>query len=317
MSLLASLLTGLALGLVFAAAAAFYLWRVWRPRREVFEGRRILSGMRWRELSNLVLDALASVGFEPESREKQSERGVAAERVMRRDGRPWLLACKQGLDHRVGAPAAEDLLREVRSAQAAGAVLVTPGSVEPAARTVAPNIELLDGEELWRLLEPRLPESVHLEVATRARTHAYRQTAGVAVAAVVVAALATSTLRRFEPAIRDVAAETPPDAPAQPAPAVSVPARPTPPVAVEPLVVDEEAQRSELARRLSGLPGIDRAIWSTRSTLQVFVTDPAIANDTAICQTVERYELLRASRLQLDPPPGEDRPVRFIQCRVY
>jgi restriction system protein len=65
MPVLPSFLIGLAFGLVLAGVAGFYLWRVWRPRREVFEGRRILAGMRWRELSNLVMDALAASGFEP------------------------------------------------------------------------------------------------------------------------------------------------------------------------------------------------------------------------------------------------------------
>lgn len=321
MSLIASLLIGLALGLLLAGAAGFYVWRIWRPRREVFEGRRILAGMRWRELSNLVVDALGSAGFEPESREKLSERGAQAELVMRREGRPWLLACKQGLDHRIGAQAAEDLLHSVRRQQAAGAVMVTPGHVEPAARQVAPNIELADGTELWRLLEPLLPASVHDEVAARARKQAVRHMATVGGAALVVAVGIGWALRGFDaaetPAPAPVTASVAPASPAKSLPAAGPTAAPTP-AEVRPAVpLDEGLQRRELAEQLSALPGVDRALWPTRSTLQLYLSDASLATDTAICQVVERFELLRASRLQLQPPAGDARPVRFMQCRAY
>lgn len=314
MPVLTSLLIGLALGALLAGAAGFYVWRVWRPRREVFEGRRILAGMRWRELSNLVVDALASAGFEPGSNEKRAERGLQAELLMSRDGRPWLLACKQGLDHRIGAQAAEDMLRDVRQFQAAGAVMVTPGHVEPQARNVAPNIELADGAELWRLVEPLLPPSVHEEVANRARAQAYRHAAVVMAASVVAAFGVTWALANFEGPPTTTVASTP--ATQAPTAAAAQPAAPdaTP---VPATALSEDEQRRELAKRLSGLPGVDRALWPTRSTLQIFITDPAVATDTAICQLVEHYDVLRASRLQLQAPPGDERPVRFMQCRAY
>ncbi len=309
MPVLTSLLIGLALGLILVGVSATYLWRVWRPRREVFEGRRILAGMRWRELSNLVMEALGSAGFEPESRETRAERGTEADLLMHREGRPWLIACKQGLDHRITPAAVEELQRAVRMQQAAGAVMVTPGHVDPRAREVAANIELADGGELWRLLEPLLPASVHEEVAERARGQAMRNAMLVAVAASAVTAGTAWALSRFEP-----------EAPAPAPVAASVPApvaAPAAPVPEPASVLSEDQQRRELAERLSGLPGIDRALWQTRSTLQIFLTDPALATDAAICQLVERYPDVRSSRLQLDPPSGDDRPVRFMQCRSY
>lgn len=310
MPVLTSLLIGLALGLALAGAAGVYLWRVWRPRREVFEGRRILAGMRWRELSNLVMDALGSAGFERESVETLAERGAQADLLMRRDGRPWLIACKQGLDHRIGPQAVEEMQRTLRQQQAAGAVMVTPGHVDARARAVAPNVELADGAELWRLLEPLLPASVHDEVASRARAQAIRHGALVTAAAAAVTFATTWTLTRFSP---DTGAE--PVVAAQRAttlkPATAV--QPAEPVST----LSEDEQRRELAEKMAGLPGVDRALWPTRSTLQLFVTDPALASDAVICQLVERYPDVRASRLQIDPPPGEARPVRFMQCRPY
>ncbi|MFZ5656523.1 MAG: restriction endonuclease [Pseudomonadota bacterium] len=316
MPILASLPIGLALGLVLAAAGGYYVWRVWRPRREVFEGRRILAGMRWRELSNLVMDALGPSGFEPEPAEARAERGSHADPVMLRDGRPWLIVCKQGLDHRVTTQAVEEVHRSLRLQHAAGAVVVTPGHVERKAREVVPAIELADGEELWRLLDPLLPASVHEEVTRRARTHAVRQSAFVLAAAAVVAVATTWALHR------SAAADPAPSNADALAPATAsrnADAPLTPPAAADAPVstLDEPGQRRELAARMSDLPGVDRALWSTPSTLQIVVIDPQVATDEAICELVRHYELIRASRLQLEPPPGGDRPVRFKQCSVF
>lgn len=310
MPVLTSILIGLALGLVLLAACGTYLWRVWRPHRETFEGRRILAGMRWRELSNLVMDALGAAGFERESRETRAERGIQSDLVMRRDGRPWVIACKQGLDHRIGPQAVEEIQRALRFQQAAGAVMVTPGHVDAKARQVASNIELVDGAELWRLLEPLLPASVLDEVAQRARGQAMRHAALVVAASAVVAFGAAWALTRFQVAeVEGTAAVA--VQPAASNAAVTPPARETPPA------LSEDEQRRELARSLSGLPGVERALWPTRSTLQLYLTDPKVATDAAICEVVERYPDVRASRLQIEPPVGSGRPVRFMQCRTY
>ena len=310
MPVLLSLLIGLALGLVLLAVCGTYLWRVWRPRREVFEGRRILAGMRWRELSNLVMDALAAAGFEPESREARAERSMQGELVMRREGRPWLIACKQGLDHRIAPRAVEEVQRALRLQQAAGAVMVTPGHVDPKARGVAPNIELLDGAELWRLLEPLLPASVLEEVVQRARGQTMRNAALVLAAAAVVTFGSAWALTRFDD---EETAEAPRIA-ARTSVATAPDAKPAPAAAP---VLSEDEQRRDLALQLSSLPGVDRALWPTRSTLQLFLTDPTVATDAAICEVVERYPDVRASRLQIEPPSGSDRAVRFMQCRAY
>lgn len=313
MPVLPSLLIGLAFGIVLAGIAGAYLWRVWRPRREVFEGRRILAGMRWRELSNLVMDALAASGFEPESADARASRGANADLLLQRGGRPWLVVCKQGLDHAVGVPAVEEVHRSVRSDQLGGAIVVTPGHVDPKARAVTPAIELVDGTELWRLLEPLLPPSVLDEVAARARGHATRNLALIVATAAVASFGITWALARFVPA--EVAPSEPAAAAAPPAPRVQAP----PPADVAPPVstLGEAEQRLELPRRLAEVPGVDRAVWSTASTLHVFLSDPSVATDAAICQVMSHYPLLRASRLQLQPPAGSDRPVRFKQCSVY
>ncbi|WP_133478388.1 restriction endonuclease [Cognatilysobacter segetis] len=307
----AALATGLAIALVAAIAWLAYIWKVREARFQVEEGLRILSGMRWRELSNLVVDALALSGFERETPEQQAERGAGDVHVYR-DGRPWVLTCRQGLAHVITRPAAEEFLRAVRVGHAAGGVLVTPGRAEPAAREVAPNIEVLDGESLWKLVGPLLPPSVHTEIAAHARARALRAS-GTALATATLGGIAVGyALTRLA-----VVEDPSPAAIAQAPIAASAPARATvanaAPAPVAPMSEDEE--REAIVREIARLPGVDKALWSTRSTLQVFLDDAAVADDAALCSVMKRYELLRASRLQLQSPGT--RPVRFMQCAVY
>lgn len=311
-------------GLLFAAAAAtvsvVYLRRVVMPRRAIAHGLRILANMRWRELSNLVVEGLAGAGFERESRESSASRGTQAEIALRRDGRLWLLTCKQGLNYEVAPAAVDEFVATMRLQQAAGGVMVTPGRVAPAARQVVANVELMDGNEIWSIVEPFLPQSVRGEVATKARGQIGQATAAAIAASVVAGlgvawALATllpaalpNDVQAPAPATTAAVANSGPASRAQPAdvPAAAVAAP-----------ISEEEQRLQLTRKLSTLPGVERAMWSTRSTLQIFLADASVATDAAICGEVKGFELLRASRLQLQPVGGSDRHVRFIQCATY
>ena len=72
-------------------------------------------------------------------------------------------------------------------------------------------------------------------------------------------------------------------------------------------------------REISLLPGVEEASWATRSTLVVYLADDDASEQdiAALCAKVERYEELRASRLQLQPRAGSQVPVRFKQCHAY
>ncbi|HEY4581619.1 MAG TPA: hypothetical protein VIG88_01955, partial [Lysobacter sp.] len=96
------------------------------------------------------------------------------------------------------------------------------------------------------------------------------------------------------------------------APARSTAATPSPAAPMS-----ETEEREAIVQEIKALPGVDRALWSTRSTLQVHLADPSVATDAAICAVIKRYELLRASRLQLESPAASGRPVRFMQCAAY
>ena len=311
MSPAAALITGLVIAFAAAAASIAYLWKVREARFQVREGLRILSGMRWRELSNLVVDALAASGFERETAEQQATRGAGDVHIYR-DGRPWVLTCRQGLAHVVTRGSVDEFARSLRADHAAGGVVVTPGTVEPQARQVAPNIEVVDGEELWKLVGPLLPPSVHAEIAAHARARVLRAS-GTALAIATVGGLAIGyALSRVAPdeAVADPVAVATPTARRPAQVASTSPAAPAAPMS-------EDEEREAIVREIAQLPGVDKALWSTRSTLQVFLNDPTVASDAALCSVMKRYELLRASRLQIQSPADAGRPVRFMQCAVY
>jgi hypothetical protein len=81
--------------------------------------------------------------------------------------------------------------------------------------------------------------------------------------------------------------------------------------------VQLEARRTSAAAAISSLPGVDRALWQTQSTLLVYLLDGQFDPLPEICPVLERYDELAAARLQLQPPGGSSRPVRFVQCRPY
>lgn len=315
MSPTALLIAGLVAALLIAAGWIGWVWKVRLAQLESAEGLSILSGMRWRELSNLVVDALAASGFERESADRQAARGAATEVHIYRDGRPWILTCRQGLTHVVTRGATEEFARSVRHVNAAGGVVVTPGRVDPGAREFAPNIELLDGHELWRLVGPLLPASVLGEVTSRARARALRATGTALAAAVVGGILVGYGLGHLVGVVDDAPPEPVAAAAATPARAATRVNPSAAPAARAPMSEDEE--REAIVHAISQLPGVDRVGWSTRSTLQVLLNNPDVANDAALCAVMKRYELLRASRLQIQAPAGSSRPVRFMQCAVY
>src|SRR6185436_9595733 len=130
-------LLAFALTAVIGGIATAWLWLVQRPRVERETGLKLLAAMRWREFSRLVIDGLASRGFQPEALEDAAERGQDSVIHLKRNGGEWLLACKQGLNYRVTAAVVGDMTDAVRFHGAAGGVIATPGAVDSEARKLA------------------------------------------------------------------------------------------------------------------------------------------------------------------------------------
>ncbi len=297
-----------------ALASAWLLGvRLRRERRET--GLRALSGMHWREFQRLVVEAYRRRGYE---RVPGSEAGDHEGLVeLRHEDRNWLLSTKHGAGYVLGLPAIHEFASVLRLRGAAGGWMTTLGGLTPDTVSQARlhGIELLDGAGVWDAIEPVLEPAARDAITGDARRRVVRELA-FAWAFAAVAGIAVFVLVRREAAAPSApAAATTQATPAAPQPA----AAPSPPQAET--VPDDPAalqrRRRGLADAIATLPWVDRAFWSTQSTLVVHLAGEGDADKDALCALVEPYAELRASRVQLQPPQGSEQPVRFFQCRSY
>ncbi|GAA5074796.1 restriction endonuclease [Lysobacter panacisoli] len=309
---------------VFAGAlATTYLWLVRQRQAETAAGITALAEMRWREFARLVVEALQVRGFEAESLDQSLDQGPQAEIRLRREGRTWLLVSKlAGARSRLASANIRELADAVRFQNAAGGVLATPARIDADARKSAGALELYDGESLWSLVGPMLPQALHDDLTANARKRGAKETAIVWGGAIVL-----GLLLGLVPALLpegDTGSEAVSAAPAAPVPAPR-PASVAPAAAEPALGVAAPAdpnrdqfERGEVINAVAALPWVERVLWSTSSTLVVQQReDVDHAQIQEICGVLRRYDTLRASRLQLQPPAGSDRKVRFLQCQAY
>src|SRR5690606_32037914 len=304
-------LLAIVIALVVGAAATWLARGPLHRRDEAAAGISSLSAMSWREFIRVVLEALSRRGYH-----RLVDHGSASgdgDFTLVRDGEHWLLSTKHGSAFVLGRAAVNELAAAMRVAGAAGGLLVTQGRIDDDARRAAQGqpVEFLDGAALWPELRPLLPaatvEPILGAAAKRARERSLAGwllalIAGVAVFWIVPAPQPAAVAAGATPAANDLAGA----GAGEPAGPVAMPDGPT-------LV----AQRRELAGMVATLPGVTRTLWTSASTLEVFVLDTDADPFAAICPLVERYPALASSRIQLTPPADSGRQVRFRQCRSY
>lgn len=317
------------------AAASAWLWLARRRRDEADAGLAALAGMRWREFSRFVLDAMRHRGHEVDADPVALAGARQTDFVMRRDGRKWLLACRHGEDAMVDGRTVHGLENALLANGAVGGILVTTGHVDPDVRksiAAQEKLQLLDGGALWRELSPMLPETLRDEAVAKAsglaRGRIRLAWLGAVAVGVVVVMVAGRAYAPTEPTPELIVATAPAPDPAVAAPTTvpstvvdnapaSADAAPTDPVPVASTPEEEAFDRSQVALAISALPGIADAAWVTDSTLLVDLRSDADERLEDICRILEEYETLRTSRLQLQPAPGSNQPVRFRQCQVF
>lgn len=312
--------------LAFGAAATLALRFGGRRRMEATAGIRALAAMRWREFSQFVVTALQAQGFEaaPLSDSTSASRD-SADVLLRRDQRTWLLTCRQSPDYRVTEKHVEEMGHAVRQRGAAGGVIATLGRIAPGLARTTERVELVDGPALWELIAPLLPAGLQDHVTEQVQRRQRRVLVGAWLTALGLGVAAAITLGRLDSADAPSPALAP-DAPSTVAPRAPtvaptrIPVAPAPDTAAPaaaPISGDDDATRQAVLEAVNAVEGVDRSVWSTRSTLLVLLdTDAADIRDD-ICAVLEGYETLRASRVQLQPPQGSTAPVRFVQCRAY
>ncbi len=308
--------------ILFGVAGTWYLVRIRAPREESSAGVAALAGMRWRDFIHLVLDALIKRGYERVFEPQAS--GEDGDYVLERDGQRYLLSAKHGAAYILGSTAIAELANSIRMRGVAGGLLVTPGQFAPEALPLAraQRIELLDGPTLWPELRSLLPEQQRAQVSAPSQGKTRQHVLLVWVCALVVAGTLFALLRpaATDSGTIDVASTTPQvmPPPLQAKPALRPSSSPTAGSAVVPSEAAKlEQRRAEVSHAVSTLPGVDRALWETQSTLLVYLVDDQSDPFPTICPLLERYEELAATRLQLQPPQGSTKPVRFVQCRAY
>ncbi len=348
-----SWILALLLALVVWSLATAYFWLVKRRRKELKLGLNALAGMHWRDFSEIVRRAMREQrGLADVPDEDEDHREPRSDFLMEDpQHKRWLLACKHGLAYRIGPAAVNELGTAARLAGAKGGILITEGQVQRDGRAAAEKqgVEVLDGQLLWPMLIPYLPGDMESAVKKAARREAVRRISIAALGSLTLGLLVgmsylTTRVDNSPPAPAVVQANAP--ATAAPVANVSAPAAPpanTAPAAIPPASAtmppapaaqhgghpapgsilgtdgDPDAAtlaqyRRELAQNVGKQTGVLSAFWQTSQTLAVNRSEEIDAVWPRICTEVKRYPALRTVRIQLNPRPGSEEPVRWRQC---
>lgn len=331
-------LFGSVITLLVGAVTTAYLWLIRRRDDETAAGLLALAGMRWRDFSRLILEAMELRGLEripTTPHEDSQEHGSSF--LLAGQGKQLLLACKHGSAYRIGSAAVDEFASEIRLRGVQGGILVTEGvldkgGVEKAGRY---SIEVIDGPLLWPTVKPMVEGNLQRRIVGNASSRARRHigiawlgafTLGLASALAFPGRLAPES----EPAPAPVSSAPAPAAePGKPAAAPAPVAPPVIATAPKPAATtaapaagvteaaaeaDTEKHRAEISRKLSKTPGISRGVWISRSTLAVDRIVPEEAAWPLVCDQLKAYPDLELTRVQMNPPQGSTDQVRWRQC---
>jgi hypothetical protein len=317
-----SFLVALVVIALIGALGTLYFWTIRRRQDEALNGVRALSAMRWREFSHFVIDAMRHRGYDVITTDDEVDRGQQTEFLLTRNGERAVLGCKHGSAYKLTKQSVAEFVGAMKFQGARSGLLVTPGSIDPDARKAAEEarVELIDGSALWPEIAPLLPQSlaedVRKDASQRARRRVWLSWVGAVVVGLGIGWMVGA--KDAPPPRNDITPiKTPPaNASAEVAKATPAPAAAAPPAgAAMPVTTEEEElQRVEVIRRVSSLPGVYRATWSTKSTLQVQVDETTTERFDAVCTVLTRYATLRTARVYLEPPENSEQNPRFKQC---
>lgn len=315
----------IAVALLLGFAATYYLRSIRLPREERTAGIASLADMRWRSFIQLVMQALDQRGYTRVA--DSSHMSNDGDYLLEREGERWLLSSRHGTSSLLEKHTLAEFASDMRMRGAAGGLLVTPGkfAAEIVQQAKTQRIQLLDGPTLWPELSILLPKEQSAAAVAPARAqikqHLLLAWAGAAVIGLALAWL----LGRANPAQQIVSQPVGNPSAGIPAsgsgtqepPAVANSLSPGIDASAAPSNAAELARRrSEVVSLVSTLPKVDRAAWSTQSTLLIYLGDENANPVSELCPILEHYDELRTSRLQLQPPQGSSKPVRFLQCRT-
>ena len=322
------LLIALLVFLLLGTVLTLRLRRTTAPTAAPVRDHTQLAQLRWSEFVRLVLKAMKARGYRALQEHGLPGDGIPGEGgdiLLARDDERVLLSCKYAQARALGADAVMGLSSAAALRGATEVVLVTPGHFDEEAIRIArqQRIELIDGEDLWPEVRPYVAPpaqpSTSAPPAAPSRQPVLLAWAGAALAGGLVwfalQALQDPAGPASAPAVATpVPAPTPAMAPPPAAPADSTA------VAADRIPTDPEAlarRRHQAAETISTLAGVERALWSSQSTLVVHLVSETSNPVDALCAVMREYPELAASRLQLQPPAGSTQLVRYRQCQAY
>lgn len=314
-------IVALVITLLIGGAATFYIRTILLRRDEAKAGIAALSAMSWREFIHLVLEAMQRQGYETIVDEDAPSR--SGEYLLAKDGQRWLMSCKHGSAFVLGAAAISELSKDLSLSSAGRGMIVTPGRVAEDAKGPAKlmKIELLDGPTLWPQIRELLPrqqiQAISATAGQNFRKHVLLAWLGALAVGVLALMLMPEPVSPPPAPDDSLAAAAPAPVTAAPVPQAAPAQEAAKPAAEIPDEATLQQQRDDVARAISTLPMVDRAIWPTKSTLEVILLETSSDAIASICPLIERYDGLATSRIQLTPPAGSEASVRFRQCRMF
>ena len=299
-----------------------------QPGEAATRGAEQLAQLRWRDFTKLVLQAMQGRGYRPVIEEGMPADGIptdGSDILLERGGERALLSCKYGTGSVVSAQSLLGLSKSASLRGAENVIVVTPGKFDDEAERIAvpQHIELIDGSELWPEVRPYVarPQEPASATPTTSSNAPLMAWGGAAVAGILVWFIVQGLQPDSEAASPEPPAPVVAAAPATSMSPGATPAAAKPAVALtaafptDPAVIEQH--RREIANAISTLFGVDRALWSTQSTLMVYLSSEQSDPVNELCPLLERYPELASSRVQLQPPQGSNKAVRFKQCRTY
>ena len=322
MSVLVSILIAVSVAVALVLGSRLWFDRVQKRAHAQRIGIEVLDSRRWRDALDLVVKALAQDGY-TQAAEVTGPSGMPlAERHLSRGKARVLLIYKHGTSYHIGATALLDAERRRQEAEQDEVVIATLGSFDDDALAQAARMKItcIDGRMVWAKVSGVLDEPARNGVAAEAEALVERPRRLATVAAAVLGLAIVvwgSDLTPSMPTPAGPAAVTrvgtaPPAA--DPAPDVA-PAAPVDsgPAATPPAASDSE-RRGDIARAITALPEVERASWSSSSTMVVALR-PRVSVDVGVeraCTLANAYPMLRDVRLQMESSDGSE--VRWRRC---
>lgn len=341
MPVVVSILTALAVAVALVFAGRLWFDRVQKRRHAEQIGIEVLNTRRWREALDLLVQALATDGLQQTAEVTSAGGAPMAERILMRGGSRILLIYKHGTTYRIAAPALLDAERRRQEAGLDEVMIATLGTVDADAAPQAERMKVtcIDGPAIWAKVRDVIDATTRDGVASEAEARVERPRRLATIAAAVLGlgivvwggnldnlALGSLTDGAPEgPSSQSTAAEAPrrrapsaepPSDAALPADATTTAA---PDAASQSAVEAPEVEpaadpRAALAKALAALPEIERASWSSGTTLVVSLA-PRISIDAGVgkaCGLSGDFPTLRDVRLQVESYGDGD--VRWRRC---